>query len=52
MKYKKGITITKEFQNIWDKSGCKPSKIWVDQGIEFYNKSMKLWLQDNNIEIY
>ena len=30
---------------------CKPNKIWVDKGFEFYNRSMQLWLQDTNIEI-
>ena len=27
-------------------------KIWVDKGSEFYNRSMKSWLQENNIEMY
>ena len=26
--------------------------IWVDKGSEFYNRSMKSWLQDNDIELY
>ena len=26
--------------------------MWVDKEREFYNRSMKSWLQDNNIEIY
>ena len=30
----------------------KPSKIWVDKGSEFYNKSMKSWLKGNDIGIY
>ena len=30
----------------------KPSKIWVDKRNEFYNRSMKSWLQDNKIEMY
>ena len=29
----------------------KPNKIWVDKG-EFYNISIKSWLQDNDTEIY
>ena len=29
----------------------KPKTIWVDKGIEFY-KSMKLWLQDNDMEMH
>ena len=30
LKDKKGITITKAFQEILDESGLKPSKIWED----------------------
>ena len=41
LKDKKGITITNAFQEILDESGCKPNKIWVNKGSEFYNKSMK-----------
>ena len=50
LKDKKGITIA--FQKILDESKRKPNKIWVDKRSESYNKSMKSWLQDNNIEIY
>ena len=32
--------------------GRKPSKIWVDQGSEFYNNSFKDFLKINNIEMY
>ena len=32
--------------------GCKPNKTWVDKGNEFYNRSMKSWLEKNYIEIY
>ena len=45
LKDKKGIEITDAFQKILDKSNCKPNKIWVDKGSEFYNISMKSWLQ-------
>ena len=31
LKYKKGSTITKAFQEISDDSGPKPNKIWVDR---------------------
>ena len=27
-----------------------PIKIWVDKGSEFYNRSMKSWLEKNDIE--
>ena len=30
----------------------KSNKIWVDKGSEFYNKSMKSWLEKDNIEMY
>ena len=33
-------------------SECKPNKIWVDKGSEFYNNSFKKWLKDNDIEMY
>ena len=52
LKDKKGITITVAFQKILDESGHKLNKIWVDKGSEFYNRSMKTWLQDNYIEMY
>ena len=45
LKDKKGITITNAFQTILNESNCKPNKIWVDKGIEFYNRSMKSWLE-------
>ena len=47
MKNKKTISITNAFQKILDESNCKPNKIWVNEGGEFYNRSMKSWLQDN-----
>ena len=50
MKDKKGITITMGVHEIL--SGHKPNKIWVDEGSEFYNGSVKSWLQDNDIEMY
>ena len=60
LKYKKGISIVNAFQKTlkeYDRSeakskGCRPNKIWVDKGSEFYNNSFKKWLKDNDIEIY
>ena len=51
-KDKKGITITNTFQNFLDKSKRKSNKIWVDKDSEFYNRSIKLWLEKSNIEMY
>ena len=30
----------------------KTFEIWIDKGSECYNRSMKSWLQDNDIETY
>ena len=52
LKDKKCITITNAFHKILNESKCKPIKIWVDKGSEFYNRSEKSWLEKNNIEMY
>ena len=52
MKGKKGITITIAFQKIPDEFGCKPNKIYEEKACEFYNRSIKSWLKDNDTEIY
>ena len=44
--------ITNAFQKTLDESNCKPNKMRVGKGSEFYNKSMKSWLQDNDTERY
>ena len=51
LKDKKGIAFTNAFQEILDESNRKPKKIWLDNGNEFYNRSMKPWLKDNDIEM-
>ena len=52
LKDKKCIPITNAFQKAFKESGHKPDKIWVDKGSEFYNRLMKSFLQNNNIEMY
>ena len=52
LKGKKSITIVNAFQSILDNSGRELNKIWVDRGSEFYNKSFKKWLDDNDTEMY
>ena len=52
VKDKKGITITNAFQKNWKESNRQPNKIWVHKASEFYKRSMKSWLQNNNIEMY
>ena len=45
LKDKKEITITIVFEKILDQSKRKPNEIWVDKGSEFYNRSIKSWLE-------
>ena len=52
LKDKKGIIITNTFEKILDESNRKPSKIWVDKCSEFYNRSIKWFLPNNNVKTY
>ena len=52
LKDEKGITITNAFQKHLKESDRKPNKMLVDKGSEFYNRSVKSFLQNNNTEIY
>ena len=40
-----GASILNAFQSIFKKSNRKPNKIWLDKGGEFYNRSIKSWLE-------
>ena len=40
------------FQKILDESNSKPNEVWVGTGSELYNRSMKSWFQNNDIEMY
>ena len=52
MKDKKGVTIVNGFQSILNDFKRKPNRTRVDISSEFYNRSIKSWLQDNNINLY
>ena len=52
LKDKKDVSIANAFQSILKKSNRKPNKIWTDKDSEFYNRSMKSWLEKNDIEMY
>ena len=52
LKDKKGNTITYAFQKFLDESNRKPNKIWVDKGSELYNRSIKSFSQNSDIEMY
>ena len=40
LKDEKGITVTGTCQKVLNESRRKPSKIWVDKGSKFYDKSL------------
>ena len=46
------MTIPNAFQEILKECNRKQNKIWVDKDSEFYNRSMKSWLEKNEIEMY
>ena len=52
LKDKKGVSIVNAVQSILKRYNRKPNKIWVDKGVEFYNRSMKSWLEKNDIVMY
>ena len=52
LEHNKSITIINAFQKFLDESNRRPNKIWVDKGSEFYNRSMKSWLEKNDTEMH
>ena len=48
----KGLTITNDFQKILAESNREPNEILVDKGSVFYDRSLKSWVQDCDLEIY
>ena len=52
MKDQKCRTVIHGFIELVNESNCKPNKVWVDQGKEFYNSPMQKWLDDNDILMY
>ena len=52
-KTKKDVTITNAFQKVLDKSNRNETKYGqIDKASEFQNRSIKSWLQINDIEMY
>ena len=52
LRNKTSIAVTNALQKFLNESGRKPNKTWAEKGNEFYNRSMKSWLQDNDIEMH
>jgi hypothetical protein len=51
LKNKTGETVTSAFKDIFH-DGHKPTRLWTDEGKEFYNATMYRMLEANNIELY
>ena len=49
LKDKKGKTVLNTFIKVVNEFNCKPNKLWVHQGREFYNKLMQEGLDNNDI---
>ena len=52
LKDKKGVTIINSFQKILDELNRKPKKIWVHRDSEFCHRSIKSFLQNNDVEMH
>ena len=52
LKDKKGIRFTNAFKKFLNESSHKPNKVYLDKGSEFYNRSIKSFLQNNDIKMY
>ena len=52
LKNKKGDSIVEGYKIFLKDSDRKPNKIWVDYGKEFYNNKFKIFLKNNDIEMY
>ena len=52
LKDKKAVKTINAFQKILKESNGKPYNICVEKGSEFYNRSMKSWLEKNATEMY
>ena len=52
MKNKTGVTTLEALRKIAKESGRLGKHFWVDRGLEFYNRDVTGWLEENNIIRY
>ena len=52
VKTKTGAAVSAAFQEVFKTAGRVPSKLWVDKGREFYNKTLQDLLNKKGISIY
>ena len=51
-KTKMALQLLMLFKKILDESNHKPKNLWIDKGSEFYDRSIKSFLQNNDIKMY
>lgn len=52
VKFKTGKDVTEAFKTILTRAKTKCSRLQIDNGTEFYNKTFKNFLQENNITMF
>ena len=52
VKTKTGAAVSDAFGRVFKTSGRVPSRLWVDKGREFYNKTLKQLLDKKGVSIY
>ena len=49
---KNAVTVKNAFEKIVKKAKVTPNKLWTDSGTEFYNRILKSYLKEHNIDLY
>ena len=52
LKTKTGLEVSQALKDIFTKSGREPTRIWSDDGTEFFNAHVQKLLRSNNIILY
>jgi len=52
LKFKNAAEVEKGFQSIYGTTTRRPRHLWVDEGLEWYNKPVKSYLRSLGIDLY
>ena len=52
LKFKTGKETAAAIKDVFKKSGCSPSKLWTDRGLEFKNRDVEAVLEKYNVHLY
>ena len=52
IKNKTGVAVATALKKIFESNGKTPSKLWADNGKEYYNSVVKKLLTNNDVELY